>query len=200
MCLLFETIKVEKKKFFNLLFHNRRLNKSRKDLFNAKDEIFLENILEIPAHLDDDLYKCRVVYDEAIKEIEWVRYKAKEIKAIKVVECNDIDYSYKFLYRNIFDKLLKESNCKENEEILIIKNGRVTDTSYSNIALYNEKEWHTPMHPLLQGTKRAMLLQKGLLVEKDIMEKDLSDYKEIKLINAMLDFETGPALPISKIM
>lgn len=200
MYLLFETIKVEKKKFFNLHFHNRRLNKSRKDLFNAKDEINLENILEIPAHLDNNLYKCRVVYDETIKEIEWVKYKAREIKSIRVVECNNIDYSYKFFNRNIFDKLLKESNCGENEEILIIKNGGVTDTSYSNIALYNEKEWHTPMYPLLKGTKREMLLKKGILVEKDIMEKDLSKYKEIKLINAMLDFETCPVLPVNKII
>ena len=36
---------------------------------------------------------------------------------------------------------------REQDEILITRNGLLTDTSIANIALFNGKEWHTPKHP-----------------------------------------------------
>ena len=49
-----------------------------------------------------------------------------------------------------------------------VKNGRLTDTSYSNIALFDGNRWVTPAHPLLKGTMRQSLIDKGLLKEKGI--------------------------------
>ena len=42
---------------------------------------------------------------------------------------------------------------REQDEILITRNGLLTDTSIANIALFNGKEWHTPKHPLLKGVQ-----------------------------------------------
>ena len=53
---------------------------------------------------------------------------------------------------------------------LIVKDGYLTDTSIANIALYDGYTWFTPAHPLLRGTKRAELLNKQLIVEKDIAQ------------------------------
>ena len=55
----------------------------------------------------------------------------------------------------------------------------------------------TPAHPLLQGTKRAELLNKQLIVEKDIAQVHLNDYSHIMLFNAMIDWERI-VLPINK--
>jgi len=200
MCLLVESIKVENRKLSNLEFHNRRLNKSRKDLFNKTDEIRLENILNIPSHLGDGIFKCRVLYDEYINKIEWREYTPRNIKFLKIVKCDKIDYSYKYSNREIFKNLLKENDCVGNCDILIIKNGRVTDTSFSNIVLFDGKEWHTPLFPLLKGTKREELLQKGLLQEKDILFDNISQYKTIKPINVMLDFEKTESLPFDSLI
>ena len=41
MCLLIETIKIENNKIYNINYHNLRMNKARKDLFNSKDFIDL---------------------------------------------------------------------------------------------------------------------------------------------------------------
>ena len=57
---------------------------------------------------------------------------------------------------------------QDKDDILIVKNGLLTDTSIANIALYDGNDWYTPLHPLLKGTKRAELLDKGVLKEKEI--------------------------------
>lgn len=59
------------------------------------------------------------------------------------------------------------------DEIIIIKNGLVTGTSFTNIAIYKDGKWITPKHPLLLGTKRAALLEKGIIQEADITVDDL---------------------------
>ena len=69
MYLLFETIKVKNKNLQNIEYHNSRLNRSRKELFGANDFIYLENIIEIPSSLSDDVYKCRVIYDKKIEKM-----------------------------------------------------------------------------------------------------------------------------------
>ncbi len=46
MCRLIETLKVFNKKLFNIEYHNKRMNNSRKELFGCNDEIDLsEKIL-----------------------------------------------------------------------------------------------------------------------------------------------------------
>ena len=47
-----------------------------------------------------------------------------------------------------------------------MKQGLLTDTSIANIALSDGTHWYTPAHPLLKGTKRAALLEEGILQEK----------------------------------
>ena len=67
-----------------------------------------------------------------------------------------------------------------------MKNGLLTDTSIANIALYDGNDWCTPLHPLLKGTKRAELLDKGVLKEKEIKKEELSSFSAVRLFNAMI--------------
>ena len=75
-----------------------------------------------------------------------------------------------------------------SEDVLIVKDGCLTDTSIANVALYDGKMWCTPSHPLLRGTKRAELLDKKIIVEKDIPQAHLGKYSKIMLFNAMIDW------------
>ena len=72
------------------------------------------------------------------------------------------------------------------DEVVIVKNGLLTDTSYSNIALFDGQRWVTPRHPLLQGTMRQSLLDTGQLVERDIRDDEGGRYEKVSLINAMM--------------
>ena len=200
MSLLFETIKVINKKLLSVSLHNERMNRSRYELLGCKNELNLGELIEIPSDITKDIYKCKVIYSDTIKDVEFRMYAPRKIEQLRLAYCGEIDYSYKYLERTIFDELLRKNNCKENDDILIIKNGRVTDTSYSNIALFDGKEWHTPKFPLLKGTKRTRLILDKRILEKDILVEQLPHYEKIVLINAMLEFDIDKAYPTRNII
>ena len=72
----------------------------------------------------------------------------------------------------------KEVIC---DDILIVKQGFITDTSYSNVLFYNGKEWLTPTHPLLKGTQRASLLDQEIIRVAEIRLEDLHHFKKVTL-------------------
>ena len=198
MSLLFETIKVVNKKLQHVSFHNERMNRSRLELFGCKDELNLADQIEIPTDITNECYKCKVIYSDKIKDVEFRKYTRRNVAKLRVVKKDEIDYSYKYLDRTALNALVSEHCEDESEDILIIKGGRVTDTSYSNVALFDGKEWHTPKFPLLKGTKRAKLLYDKRIVEKDIMVYELENYEQILLINAMLEFDPREGKMIDK--
>ena len=69
---------------------------------------------------------------------------------------NQINYNSKKLNRINIDTLYAKKAL--NDEIIIIKNGLVTDTSIANIAILYEGKWLTPKTPLLYGTTRSRYL------------------------------------------
>ncbi|MEG8947587.1 aminotransferase class IV [Rosettibacter firmus] len=197
MCRLIETIKIFDKKLFNIEYHNRRMNNSRKILFGCDDEINLLDKIIIPSYLSNELYKCRVIYSKEIESIEFIPYKKKEIYKVKVVENNDIEYEHKYEDRTALTKMLIDSNA---DEIIIIKNRLITDGSFSNIVLSDGNSYLTPATPLLKGTKRAKLLDEGIIKEDELKEKDLKKFKYIFFINAMLDLEDNNKILLDKII
>ena len=66
------------------------------------------------------------------------------------------------------------------------RNGLITDTSYANVAFYNGKDWITPSRPLLMGVKRTELFEQKKIRAADICTRQLGDFSEIKLFNAMI--------------
>jgi 4-amino-4-deoxychorismate lyase len=185
MSQLFEAIKVFNGELYNIEYHNERFLRSRKDLFGCKDSIDLNDVIRIPKGIGEGLFKCRVIYDKEIKDIEFLPYSKPEIKSLKLIECNDVDYKYKYLDRTKIDELLKQKG--ECDDILIIKNGLVTDTSIANICFYDGRKWFTPNEPLLKGTKREKLLKEGIVFEEKITKNDIKKFKKVSLINAMLE-------------
>src|SRR5690606_14853325 len=88
-------------------------------------------------------------------------YEVRAVTSLKIIHDDTIDYSLKYEDRSSIDNLFaKRNNC---DDILIIKNGFVTDASYSNIAFYDGSRWITPAQPLLKGTMRQHLLDTGVI-------------------------------------
>lgn len=90
----------------------------------------------------------------------------------------------------------KRGNC---DDVLIIKNGYITDSSFCNIIFFDGYKWFTSKTPLLKGTCRDRLIAEGVVSEVEIKTEHLADYSMFMLINAMLDFDISRALPISNI-
>lgn len=186
MCLLFESIRTENRQFRNLREHINRMNHSVEQIYGIKT-LYHESDLKIPDSITDGIYKCRILYDKKIYNIDFQLYKKRIIQKIKIIVNNEVDYSYKFTERKFFETLFIEN--PGYDEFIIVKNGMVTDSTFSNLALFKEGKWHTPSTYLLNGIKRKMLLRSQFISEQTISLDDLFRYKKIAFINAMLDLE-----------
>jgi 4-amino-4-deoxychorismate lyase len=181
--LLLETIKIEDGVIFNLDYHQKRCTKSRKSLYAANDILLLAQHIKAPKK---GLYRCRIIYADTIKSIEYLPYKQKIISSIKIVP-SSLNYSLKYENRDTLNHLLEK--YPDVDEIIIEKNGLLTDTSIANIAFYDGSLWYTPATPLLEGTMRQKLIDEGFLHRREIKKEDLSQYTQVALINAMIGFK-----------
>lgn len=198
MCLLIETIKICRGEVLNLAYHNARFNKAQSDLFGNKNITDLEQIISLKGLNAQDIYLCRVTYNSEIQKIEFESYTPKDIKTVKLVEANNINYAYKFKDRRVLNNLRKEANA---DAVLIIKNGEITDFTYANVVFFTpNNDAFTPLNPLLKGTMREKLLAENKIKERVIKVADLHLFNRLKPINAMLDFEKTPFIDIKKVL
>jgi len=181
-----ESIKLKDGVFYRLKFHQQRLNKAFETFYPNEEPIWLYDALiqqMIPA---DGIFKCRMIYDTELIETEFIPYVRREIKTLRAIEMNISTVPYKPEDRTPFNEAF--ANRGDCDDVLIFRNGLLTDSSYSNVALFDGKDWFTPKTPLIYGTNRAELLQNGKLTEKDISITDLKQYQQIALFNAMIEF------------
>lgn len=184
MCQFIETLRVERGVINNLAYHQKRVNRTLKQWWNT-DKAFSLEFLQPLVSNTIELSKLRFVYDDkGIYNLSISPYQRKEIKSLLIVTDNNIDYALKSTNRSHLNKLkAAQDDC---DEILIVKHHYLTDTSYTNIALYDGSQWFTPSTPLLRGTMRESLLDCGLIKERDIRVEDLDQYERIALFNAMM--------------
>ncbi|MCF6359956.1 MAG: aminotransferase class IV family protein [Cyclobacteriaceae bacterium] len=194
MSLLIETISCIDGKLQNLFWHTSRVNKSRSILFNSTNKLSLEKT-PLPDFVQEGLWKCRVLYDGKINGVSFEPYVAKKVKTFKLIE-SDITYSHKFEDRRAIDELFQQKG--DADEIIVVKNGLVTDTSIANILLFDGRNWITPDYPLLEGTMRAELISKKVVKPQPVKASDLAKYKKIMLINAMNPFNESIAINIAQ--
>jgi 4-amino-4-deoxychorismate lyase len=196
MSLLLESIRLSDGEFQNLFYHERRMNRSLKFLCGVQEHFDLEAFLGKIDRPSQGLFKCRMVYDDATRDIEFVPYRFKKIDSLRVVEHDRVSYEFKFTDRKLIDRLYALK--KECDDILIVKRGLVTDSSFSNIVFRRGKRWYTPWSALLKGTMRSSLLERNIIHEEEIRVEDIKTFDSFKLINAMTQFD-GPELEVSKI-
>ncbi len=183
MSLFFESIKILDGKIYNLKYHNQRVKKTLHDIYHVDKDIELDDFIKAPKK---GLYKCKVVYSKTLQNISYSTYHPKEFKSFKLINSN-IEYNYKSVNRDQIDNLFaKRENC---DDIIIIQDNLIKDTSIANIALFDGLKWFTPKTPLLKGTQRAKLLEEKIVFEKDLKLKDLEKSTKFAIINAMIGFK-----------
>lgn len=185
-----ETIRFINGHFDKLPYHQKRMNQTRSQLLGTNKAIDLAAVLEkqLPENFTENLlYKCRVLYQSEITDISFVAYTLPTITTLQMVVDDTIVYDHKYAMRTCIDRLFAKRATAD--DVLIVKNGWITDTSYANILFFNGKQWLTPSRPLLRGTQRAFLLEKEWIHPADIKPIDLVHFSKIRLINAMVRFE-----------
>lgn len=191
-----ESIQLQNGHFRNLEYHQQRMDKTQLNFFPSGNSIQLASHLSKLEFPDKGLFKCRVVYEQKIVSVEFLPYAIQPIKSLKLVESDSILYDFKFEQRSALNELWeKRENC---DDIIIVRNNRVTDASYANLVFKRGKEWITPADYLLKGTMRQSLLDKKLIKEESIHRSALPSFEKAKLINAMLGFD-GPEIDVAQI-
>ena len=178
-----ETIKSVDGEIFHIEYHQERYETVLSS-FGIDEFKNLSEFLNPPKW---GVYRCRIVYDSTNISVTYHEYKKREITTLKLIFDNDIEYRFKSTDREGIDSLFSQKD--EGDEILIIKNLLITDTSIANIAFYKDGIWLTPKNPLLKGTTRERLLREGKVVEADIRVQELRSFSQVALLNAMVDFD-----------
>ena len=181
--LLLETIKSDGGVIHNLSYHQKRCDTSRQILYHSENTLDLHAVIKPPLTAS---YRCRIVYGESIQSIEYIPYIPKAVQHLKIIP-SSLEYHLKYANRNEINTLFNQKG--DADDIIIEKNGYLTDTSIANIAFYDGENWFTPATPLLKGTMRQKLIDEGILHTRNIKKEELSDYTQVALMNAMIGFE-----------
>ena len=193
-----ETIEVLNGRFTHPLLHQKRMDDTLKEIGSIYHNLPELNDEIVPHDMKNGKVKCRILYNGNSYEISYSRYSPKHPQYLKLVYSDDIDYHLKYANRNkLSSLLLQKENC---DDILIVKNGEITDTSYSNIVLYDGCQYITPRSFLLNGTRRQHLISQKLIYQEKLTPDDLMRFKSLYLINAMIDLKDNICLPTNHIL
>jgi len=194
---LFESVCIENSQIKNADYHEARFRRSYMQLYKTHPTYSLFDGIHL-TNLDPTLkYKLRIGYKQHGTRFSFSEYDNSIPSSLKPVSDDAISYNVKRNNRKKLNNLYKQKG--DFDDVLIIKNGLVTDTSYANILLKDSKQIVTPSTPLLEGTCRARLLDENKITEKRILEADIQNFKSFQLINALNDFDETRWVPITNI-
>ncbi len=165
--------------------HAARMDRTARRFWGGRAGDRLDGLV-VPDSLRTGRVKCRIVYGPERFEVSWAPYVPRTVRSLSLVAADDtLDYAYKYLDRSRLERLRAGV---AGDEVLIVRGGLVTDTTYTNVVLEDVSgALVTPAEPLLRGTMRKRLLGAGRIEVRAVRADRLGDYRRIHLINAMLD-------------
>ncbi|TXF88385.1 hypothetical protein FUA23_14705 [Neolewinella aurantiaca] len=196
--ILLESIRIMDGQINLLPYHQRRVDRSRRTYYAKSPALKLDKVIEGLDLPGKGLYKLRIEYGAELVKHEILPYHPRKVESLKLVNAENVAYGRKYADRSSIRKCLeKKGHC---DDILMVQRGHLTDSSYANIALYDGSHWYTPSWPLLRGTRREMLLEKGIIRPSVIRVRDLRSFQSIRLMNAMLLWDEGPVMDVKSII
>lgn len=178
--------------------HHSRMQRTAAAHFTSFDLPHPLELIKVPAEMSSSKVKCRILYSNRIEKIEYEPYQARAIRHLRLVNGDHVAYHFKFADRTALDDLFAlRADC---DDILIQRNGLITDTSIANVLLLKDGIWYTPERPLLMGVQREMLIVNGTVVPASIAVADLFQYEKIMCVNAMNGFDLDRAINITEII
>ena len=192
-----ESIKIEDQEVFLLELHQKRVNATFAH-FGMENSIDLDKIIKDLKIDEDGFFKLRIVYDlNRNYKTQLIPYAVAEIDSFQLVENNTYDYAFKFEDRKEFERMKTKA---KTEEIIIVKNNCITDTSYTNLLFLKDEKWYTPSTYLLNGVMRQHLLATKKIKETEITLQNIKEFTHFQLINSMNDFDDMFIYPIERIV
>ncbi|MEO6132617.1 MAG: aminotransferase class IV [Saprospiraceae bacterium] len=194
-----ETICIRDGQPQNLEWHQRRVDETLKNFYPVHHHTWtIDKWIDVPLEFQEGLVRCRIVYDAHLLSIHYFLYTSRMIHSLKLIEGPPgIDYRYKYADRKTIEELYNQR--RNADDVLITKDGWITDTSIGNIAFGKNGRWYTPSIPLLAGTTWKRLISRGILIPKPIHQSEILTFDHFKTFNAMNDWEQSPVCPVANI-
>ena len=117
MCLFIESIKYKNGAFYRLDLHQMRINLVFKLYFPGFKPFQLSEIPAFKLFKKEGIYKCRIVFDNNIKEISILPYERKNFESFQLVESDIDSLPYKRAERTEITMLF---NRKKTAAILLL--------------------------------------------------------------------------------
>ena len=199
MCLLLETIQLNDGELHLLPYHHCRMNKARKELFGLPDFPDLRSFIVVPESCRQGVYRCRITYDQAVRSVEFIPHINREVRKMRIVQAPEtLNYCHKYADRSALQQLFDQrADC---DEIVIVRNGLVTDCFTGNLIFFDGLHWWTPSVPLLNATKRQYLIDQKRIREREIRLDDLPRFSHIGIINVFYDFENPLIISVNQLI
>ncbi len=177
-----ETIRCSDGVALNLAYHQARLDRSLSTL-NATRTFDLKGLITPP---EKGVFRCRFLYDPLHCAVEFIPYTLRSVTSLKLVYDDTVEYPLKYARREHLNTLYElRGAC---DDVLIVKNALLSDTTIANVALKIDNRWLTPKNPLLAGTTRARLIEEGFLIEAELTVDDIPKADGVAVMNAMVGF------------
>lgn len=152
----------------------------------------------VPHTLRTGTVRCRIVYGHTLRELTFTPYHRRRLERLIAVDAGAMDYALKYADRSPLER--PNIPLSEADELLFVRGGYVTDTSYTNLILRRGQELFTPDTCLLDGTCRRRLLRTAQVRTATIRLSDLSAYDELLLVNAMMPLGEALRLPVTSVV
>ncbi len=178
-----ETIRVEQGQFWHLQRHQKRIATTIRHHYPQAAIPSLAHSLQLPTDARKGLWKCRVLYDHAIRQVTFSPYQRQAMHRLAIVPAPELRYPWKAADRTALEAL--KVRYPQADDLLIIQNGWLTDSTIANIVLEIKGQYYTPQTPLLAGTMRATLLAKGQIRQAPLRIASLFEATRLWLINAL---------------
>lgn len=183
-----ESISIEKDGSIPLLsYHQERVNRTLgiDHVINLSEIVTSIDLNHDTPHQYNQL-KLRILYNsDGVQHVQVSPYRVRIIQTIQIIDIQ-FDYAQKSNNRDgINHAFALRGNC---DDVLMIRDGLLTDTSYANVALYDGGQWYTPEVPLLTGCQRQSLLDQNQIIPKKIRIEALDSYPYLMLFNALIPY------------
>lgn len=198
-----ESVRISKGRMMLAPFHERRMFDT---CMEAYGEFRLPPLsaIDMPDWCHAGEVKMRIVYGRNIENVSFVRYERRVVGSLKVVEAGaEMDYHLKYADRSCIERLYgMRGHC---DDILIVRNGRICDTSYTNVIMTDGKRRFVPSTCLLPGVMRSWLISTGKVMVDDfdvssLMPDNKWGFTHIIMINAMMPPESAIIIPLESVI
>lgn len=186
----------------NLEWHQKRMDSTlryfHEDISESEDLINLQSLFSVMDVPHEGVWRCRVIYSIHSVSVEFIPDGNSTFRTLKLVEVpSDYDYRYKYADRQFLEKVFAQRG--EADDVLMVRQGWIADTTKGNIAFRSGLRWYTPSLPFLAGTTWKRLLSSGVLIPRPIHISDLDRFEAFKVVNALNDWD-GEEYPVSGIV